>query len=178
MKEVVLKSSGVSSAVIITTIVLVVCFFIPYAIITTEDIKEVVTQATIFTLIIYLIMFLFGLFIHELIHAIFFIIFNKEGLESVRFGISKDGCIAPYCELNEDLLAWKFRICTIVPTLVLGVIPVVMSFVEYNFLYLLGGSLFIIAGSADIYLLWITRKITNRSIIKSTSDKNKLYYND
>ena len=162
--------------VMIITIITSTCILIPYSIITDEDFKSMAKTWDVYTFIIGLLIFLLGIIVHELIHGIFIAIFSKNRFKDVKFGVSTNEVIAPYCDFKEDLNIWKFRICAIMPTIVLAFIPIILGFIIHDFIYLLGGCLFLIAGAGDFYLLWITKNLNKDAFIKGCSNKDKLYY--
>ncbi|MFV0581955.1 MAG: DUF3267 domain-containing protein [Parabacteroides gordonii] len=176
MNEISINPSKMIVVVTITIIVTSTCILIPYSIITNEDIKSITNSWNIYSLITGLLIFILGIVVHELIHGIFIAIFSKNGFKDVHFGISTNEIIAPYCEFREDLNIWKFRICAIMPTIILGFTPIILGFIIHDFIYLLGGCLFIIAGAGDFYLLWITKSLKKETLIKGCSNKDKLYY--
>lgn len=176
MNEISINSSKMIVVVMITIFVTSTCILIPYSIITDENIKSIVNTWNVYTVIIGLLVFILGIVVHELIHGIFIAIFSKNGFKDIKFGISTSEVIAPYCDFKEDLNIWEFRICAIMPTIVLAFIPIILGFIIHDFIYLLGGCLFLIAGAGDFYLLWITKNLKKDVLIKGCSNKDKLYY--
>ena len=93
-----------------------------------------------------------GMFLHELLHAVVFAAFCKRGFASVTFGI-KWKHLSPYVHCEEALALWPYRMGTILPGLVLGIIPGVIALITGN-AWLLTFSLFFTAGAAgDFYSL-------------------------
>lgn len=178
MNEISINPSKMIIAVMITTIITSTCILIPYSTITDEDFKSIASTWNVYTLIIGLFVFILGIVVHELIHGIFIAIFSKNGFKDIKFGISTNEVIAPYCDFKGDLNIWEFRICAIMPTIVLALIPIILGFIIHDFIYLLGGCLFLIAGAGDFYLLWITKSLKKDALIKGCSNKDKLYYEE
>jgi hypothetical protein len=115
---------------------------------------------------LFIIIVFIGIIIHELIHGFFAAIFNKNGFKSIKFGVIPSKGMA-YCINREILKANKYIIGLLMPLIILGIIPSIIS-VFYGNLYLfIFGILFIIGASGDILLL-----------IQMCKDKNECWVED
>ncbi|MDR0315990.1 MAG: DUF3267 domain-containing protein [Treponema sp.] len=87
--------------------------------------------------------------IHELIHGLFYSIFSKNGFKSIKFGIVPKKFIL-YCDCTEVLRKNHFIIGTIMPFILMGIIPAVISIFIGNVILLYWAILFIGAGCVDL----------------------------
>ena len=120
-----------------------------------------------------LIITVIGIIVHELIHGFFGAIFNKNGFKSIKFGILPKRGMA-YCANTETLIKNKYIVGLVMPGILLGIIPSVLSLFIGNFYLLIFGIVFTIAASGDIILLakickydndcWIEDKIANNEV--------------
>lgn len=108
----------------------------------------------IFTLFIVLII---GVIAHELIHGIFWALFTKKGFSSIKFGILKQ-YFTPYCHCKEPLKVKHYIIGAIMPAVVLGFIPIIVSFVYGLLGWLLFGIFFTAAAGGDFLMINMLRK--------------------
>ena len=75
-------------------------------------------------LLMVLVLLVFGMVIlHELIHGVFFSLYAKRGTENIKFGIMWSK-FAPYCHCEDAITAKQYRIVLLMPTLLLGILPV------------------------------------------------------
>ena len=67
-----------------------------------------------------------GVFAHEFIHGITWALFTKEGFKSISYGILWKIC-TPYCHCKEPLSKNAYQLGAIMPLLILGCIPLILS---------------------------------------------------
>ena len=105
------------------------------------------------------LLLLAGIVLHELIHGICMAAFAKNGWKSVTFGFNPKA-IAPYAHCKEPLSPDAYRLSLVMPGILLGDIPVLISWFTGNILLLFFGILFCWAAFGDVIVLWLSRKIT------------------
>ena len=111
-------------------------------------------ENSILNIILFIFIFVLGIFLHEFIHGIFFAKYSKNKFKSIKYGIlPKEKLFTPYCHCMEILEINHYRVAAIMPTIILGIIPVIISFIIGNFSLLSFGILFITAGCGDILML-------------------------
>lgn len=110
------------------------------------------------------LLFLFGVILHELIHGLCFGIFAKNGFRRIRFGILWE-YLTPYCHCNEPLRLSHYVIGALMPGIVLGFAPSVLSLIVGNIMLLILGVVFISAAAGDFYVVWILRKESMKSFV-------------
>jgi len=107
----------------------------------------------------FIILIIAGMIIHELIHGIFFAMFAANGWRSIKFGIlPARKLFTPYCHCKDVIKARNYIIATIMPLIILGIIPAIISLAIGSKALLFFGILFIGAASGD---LLIFNKIKN-----------------
>jgi hypothetical protein len=108
---------------------------------------------------------LVGIVLHELIHGICFGLSAKNGFRSIRFGVLWH-YFAPYCHCKEPLKIKHYFIGALMPALVLGLVPAVISLFNGCVLCLIFGVLFIAAATGDFMVVWILRKENLNSYVQ------------
>ena len=101
-----------------------------------------------------------GVVVHELIHGVVMAAFAKNGRKSVSFGFNFR-VFAPYTHCKEALTPDAYRLSLVMPGILLGDIPVLISWFTGNILFLFFGILFTWAAAGDVILLWMSRNITD-----------------
>ena len=100
-----------------------------------------------------------GIVLHELIHGTVMAAFTKNGWKSVSFGFNIRA-FAPYAHCKEPLSPDAYRLTLVMPGILLGDVPVIISWCTGNILFLLFGILFTLAAAGDVIILWLSRNIT------------------
>lgn len=116
-------------------------------------------------LILVLIIIIAGTILHELIHAITWAIFAKTGLRAIKFGI-RWKLLNPYCHCKDLLLVKHYRLGTILPGILIGICPAVLSIIIGNPVILIIGIVFTMAAGGDFIMIYLLRN----------QDKNTLVY--
>jgi predicted nucleic acid-binding Zn ribbon protein len=134
---------------LIVLLLALVLFGIPFIMLWNNNIS----LSTI-NIIVYFVVFIIGIVIHEAIHGFFFVLFSKEKIKSIKFGIMpREKFYTPYCHCKEILSINHYRIAAIMPLIILGIIPVAVSLIYGNILLLLFGVTFISAGCGDLLMI-------------------------
>lgn len=96
---------------------------------------------------------LLAIFLHEMIHGLFFGFYAKNGFRAVRFGFSRT-MFSPYCHCKDPVSVKHYRRAGIAPTLILGIMPLTFALITgVNWIKTLG-ILLTIGGLGDV-LVWI-----------------------
>lgn len=135
---------------------------------------SVINQISIIGFFIFVVSICPGILAHELIHAMLFAIFIPGGFKSVHFGIDKK-TLSPYCHPLVNMRVWAYRIGASAPLILLGIIPVILSFFNGNIAFMIFGFIFSIAAGGDIISLYMTRTLSSGDIIKDHSSKLGFY---
>ena len=107
--------------------------------------------------------------VHELIHGITWAIYAKDGFKSIGFGFSlKSFC--PYCTCTEPLKKSAYIVGAMMPTVILGFVPCVVSLFTGNVLLIFLGMYMILGGAGDI--------IISIKLIRHKRDDKEIIYFD
>ena len=149
---------------IIMIIPVIIIFGIPYVFIWKETLVNDIVASS-YSLRFWLAL-IGGIILHELIHGSFWAIFTKEGFKSIKFGIMPASKLfSPYCHCKEPLKLNHYRLGAIMPLMILGIIPTIISIcIGSLFLFALG-IIFITAAGGDILLFQKTLKESKDSLI-------------
>ena len=115
--------------------------------------QEMGLQTRIVNIVILIIPLFIGTVLHELIHGIFYAIFAKNGFKSIKFGTKLKFGVA-YCICKELMQIKKINIAVIMPAIILGFIPAILSLILGNQFLLFYGVLFIMGGAGDFLLIY------------------------
>lgn len=108
-------------------------------------------------ILIFVLLLIGGIVLHELIHGLFFGLFAKHKFRSIRFGVLWE-YLAPYCHCTEPLKLRHYVVGALMPAFILGLIPAVVSLFNGNLMSLILGVFFISAAAGDFMVVWILRK--------------------
>lgn len=116
-------------------------------------------------------LFLFAILVvlHELIHGLFWAIFAKNHLKSIEFGFIASS-LTPYCCCKDMLTKSQYIIGGIMPTVILGIIPAVISIFTGSVFWFVMGELMILSGGGDMTILL--------NLLRYKSDKKEILYMD
>lgn len=106
-----------------------------------------------------------GIPMHELLHAGTWMVLQKEGFRNIQFGFNWES-LTPYTHYRQPMVMWKYRWGGAIPGLLMGIVPIIISFIAskpgLNFV----GFLFTWAALGDVISLWMTRKYKANQIVK------------
>lgn len=121
--------------------------------------------------------FVVCIFIHELIHGLFFAKYTKGGFKNIRFGIHWKA-LTPYCHCEEAIQVRHYRIAILMPTVLLGFAPLVIGFLfkEINVVGI--SALMIIGGIGDFIALWILKDFKKETIVLDHPSKMGFLYDE
>ena len=105
-----------------------------------------------------------GIVVHELIHGLTWACFAKSGWKSISFGVIWK-LLTPYCHCNEPMRIPGYMWGAMMPCIVLGVIPAVLSLFVGNLILLAFGVFFIAAAAGDIWMTWLLTKENPKSLV-------------
>jgi hypothetical protein len=94
--------------------------------------------------------------VHEAVHGVGFLLSGAK-LSHLKFGIG--AWLSPYAHLDAQISMRGYRLTTVLPGLVVGLIPLAICWILGAAFW---GALFylmLICAAGDFYALWLTRKI-------------------
>ena len=128
---------------------------------TLSNIKTFITNFTFqsYALLLFkaTIAFISGIVLHELIHGIAWAICAKNGIKSIKFGVMWK-MLTPYCHCKEPLRVKHYILGALMPGIVLGIIPAIISIIIGNIYLLFFGVFFTMAACGDFLVIHLLRK--------------------
>jgi len=147
---------------------------IPYLVFWNDNILENIKDILIAKVYITLPVIIAGIIIHELLHGMVWAVFVKGGIKSIKFGFSKNN-FTPYCHCKVPIKL-KYYICGgIMPALILGILPMIISWFNGNTAMFLFGVVFCLAAGSDILICLMLRRINPDIFIQDFHDKPGCY---
>ena len=116
-----------------------------------------------------LLSFILFIFVHELTHALGFMLLGKVSLKNIKFGFKRDA-LSPYMHCKVGVPINVYRTAILLPVIV-GAIPLVWGIITGNMLVYLFGILTFISGYGDIYVLWLLKDAPPDLIVKDHPQK-------
>ena len=119
--------------------------------------------------VVFLIVFAVLVVVHELIHGLFWAIYAKNHLKSIEFGFMISS-LTPYCCCKDMLTKSQYIVGGIMPTVLLGIVPAVISIFTGSLFWFIMGELMILAGGGDLTILL--------KLLRYKSKKEEILYMD
>lgn len=141
---------------------------------TIENYRSVALDFGTYALLKVLVVLLLGIIAHELIHGITWARFVKKGFKSISFGVAWK-YMSPYCHCNEPLTVKHYLIGAIMPGIVLGIVPSLLSLLTGNILLFLFGITFSVAATGDFMMVNLLRKERMNSLVQDHPNKVGCY---
>jgi len=111
-----------------------------------------------------------GVIAHELLHGLGWSFYTKNGWKSIKFGIMWS-FLTPYCHCKEPLQIRHYRIGTILPAILLGIIPSVIAITGGHIVLMAFGFFFTFSAGGDFLILWLIRKESGATLVQDHPDK-------
>lgn len=118
----------------------------------------------------FLLFFLGGIIIHELLHGLTWGYFASKGLKSIKFGIEWKS-LTPYCHCKEPLKVKHYKIGGAMPLIVMGIIPSIIGLIMGHGGILSFGVFFTWAAGGDIITLYMMRKLDKDVYVSDHPEK-------
>lgn len=118
----------------------------------------------------FLLLFLGGIIIHELLHGLTWGYFASNGMKSIKFGV-KWKFLTPYCHCKEPLKVKHYKIGGAMPLIILGIIPSIVGLIIGHGGVLAFGIIFTWAAGGDIIALYMLRKLDNNIYVSDHPEK-------
>ncbi|GMR11829.1 MAG: DUF3267 domain-containing protein [Gemmatimonadota bacterium] len=99
-----------------------------------------------------------GTYVHELIHAMSFRRIGRASKAAVGVGVHWK-VLTPYAWCKEPISVAAYRWAAVLPGIILGVIPFVVSLIVTEAWLAAWGVLFTLAASGDFLVLWLIRDL-------------------
>lgn len=172
MKEKIIDLKKVNLFSALFTPVVFITSMLPYAAWTSENFKE---NFTIITFLFLIIAMIIGIIVHELIHGVCFAMFTKSGFKSLKFGAMWKH-VAFYCHCSEDIKVKYYIVTLLMPSIILGFIPLILAYMIQSFALLFFACMMISGGVGDFYCVWLLRGINKDCLILDHPNKAGFIY--
>ena len=155
-----LTTSVVKSNVMAVVLVLpfVAIFTIIYLMVNNVTAWDLINSALDFDtpwgLLLYFVVFFILIIVHELIHGVSRAMYAKSGWKAISFGFIKK-YMTPYCTCNEPLTKFGYIFGAMMPAIVLGFIPGIISIVIGNAYVFYMAMVMILAGGGDMFVTYL-----------------------
>ena len=101
--------------------------------------------------LILMLMLLVLIVVHELVHGFTWGLFAKNGFKSIEFGVIWKS-LNPYCTCRDPLTKIQYILGAIMPCIVLGVIPSIISLFNGSLGLLFVGAIMIMSAGGDLLI--------------------------
>ncbi len=126
------------------------------------------------SLLLFLVVFLAGVVVHELIHAVSWMAFGRLPRSAISFGIDKK-TFSPYAHCKEPLEVNAYRLGGLMPGLVMGILPALAAVVTGSGWLLEFGLIFTLAAGGDFLILWLIRKVPAGKMVEDHPTRGGCY---
>ena len=109
-----------------------------------------------------LIAIVVGIAVHELIHGFTWMVVTRQGFGHLRFGLLTGGV---YCHIDVPMSKRRYVIGALMPLLLMGVVPFMLSIALHNLWLMLFGVIFIASAMGDVMIVWALRKETPDTLV-------------
>ncbi len=110
------------------------------------------------------ILLLGGILVHEAIHGLTWMLVLKKGFKYIKFGFNSHS-FSPYTHCTLPMKVWQYRLGGLMPGLLMGIIPIIASFIVQSTWLNFVGYLFLWAAGGDIISLLMLRKLNRNKLV-------------
>ena len=103
---------------------------------------------------LFIIGFWVGVAVHELIHGFTWMWVTHSSFSHLRFGLLRGGV---YCHIDVPMSKRKYVVGALMPLLLLGIVPFLLSFATNSLWLMLFGVIFIGCAMGDVLIVWAIR---------------------
>lgn len=125
-------------------------------------------------LIVFLVIFIIGIVIHELIHGISWALFAKIPFSAIKFGFQVQ-TLTPYAHCARPVPVNAYRAGTFMPALILGILPAIVAIIDGSGWLFSLGLIFTISAGGDMVILWILRIVAPEKLVEDHPSRAGCY---
>jgi hypothetical protein len=103
---------------------------------------------------LFLLCIVLGIAVHELIHGFTWMYVTRSGFSHLRFGLLPGGV---YCHIDVPMNKRKYVVGALMPLLLLGIIPFLLSLAIHSLWMMVYGAIFIACAMGDVMIVWVLR---------------------
>ena len=116
------------------------------------------------------LVFIVGIIVHELLHAVGYIFVGKAPRSSIKYGVQWKA-LTPYAHCAAPLPVNAYRVAVMLPGLVLGLIPALISLSIGSFWWLVWSGIMLIGAGGDMAVLWAIRAVASEAWVRDHPSK-------
>jgi hypothetical protein len=116
----------------------------------------------------FLAVFVLSIFVHEGLHALGWVVFGGISWADIEFGVKS---ATPYTHAVAPMEARGYRLGGALPTLVLGVVPGLLSWVTGSVALMLYGALMLVTSAGDVIVLWLIKDVPASQLVRDHPSK-------
>lgn len=136
--------------------------------------RGIADGADLFDAVPFLIFIIPGVIIHELIHGVVAARYAKNRFKSIRFGVMWKS-LTPYCHCQDPLTVKHYVIVCIAPSILLGLIPGIVSIFIGSLDLLVLSMFFVVSGTGDYMMVYSLRKEKGDDYVQDLSAEAGFY---
>ncbi len=115
-----------------------------------------------------------GIFIHELLHALVLGLFVRGGFSSIKFGFDRN-TFTPYCHCTKPIRVRWYRLGAIMPLILQGILPFVVSLFTGSLGWWAFGVLFTVGAGGDLLAIEMLSGLRSRARVLDHPEKMGFY---
>jgi hypothetical protein len=143
---------------------LVLPYFLIYGLTELEKVRD------FFNFKIFIPSIVIGIIIHEFIHGYTWAKMADIGLKNIKFGFQLK-TLTPYAHSKVPMKVKAYRIGTVMPFILLGILPYFYAIYAKHPLILGFGIFFSFVAIGDVMILWLIRKLPNQQLVQDHPTK-------
>lgn len=132
------------------------------------------TGKVYFDIMIMVAVYLVGLVCHEGLHALSAIVFAGKKKEDIAFGANFKQMML-YCHVKSPIKNWQYQVLLLVPIIVTGIIPLIISVLFGNIFLVVAFSLLVSGGAGDIIMFSSLTKHDKNQLILDHAEAPAYY---
>ena len=155
-----------------------IILFIPVAIVSvllfvlvnrSKDMVDVILGSSPIWYLVFAIAVIALIVVHELVHGATWALFTGDGFKSIEFGFIKK-YLTPYCTCKVALPKKAYILGALMPLILLGIIPLIISIVIGSFGLMWLGIIMVVSAAGDILIV--------NKILRYKTDASDILYFD
>ena len=127
-------------------------------------IKNILEITSLSSALLGVLVVIIGVVVHELIHGITWSCYTKNGFRSIKFGVLMK-MLTPYCHCKEPLRVRQYIIGALMPSIILGIIPIMYAWYSGNIHILLFAIFFTVSAAGDFMIVQLIWREDMRSLV-------------
>jgi len=174
MKDISISALKANLYAIPIILISIICLGVPFVLIWDWQTFTKGFLTIYLTLPYFILAFVLGAFLHEVLHALGFLIFGRLKFSQIKIGIIWK-YITPYAHCRIPLKASIYRIALLLPAILLGICPALVALITKEGWLLIYGILFTVLAGGDLLIFWLIRKVRSKELVKDHPERCGCY---